>query len=76
MNRALASGDETLMPLLAGFGSQPEQDSGSGLGGTFGATFSAAGAFERIARIAQSVIYGGDPTFTRDPPLGDFTEIS
>ena len=59
MNLRLASGDETLMPLLAGAGSQPEADTDSGIGGTFGATFAAVAIIERIAKIASVVISGG-----------------
>lgn len=79
MNVKLGSGDETLMPLLAGWGSQPEADTGSGIGGTFGATFSATAAIERIAKIAATVISGGGSEFLenprRDPPINPDQEL-
>lgn len=78
MNVKLGSGDETLMPMLAGWGSQAEADTGSGIGGTFGATFGATAAIERIAKIAATVISGGNggaPILGRDPPINPDLEL-
>ena len=61
MNARLGSGDEALLPLLAGFGAPEAGQSltNSGVGGTYGLTYGSTAAAERVARIAQAVISGG-----------------